>query len=599
MAHSSKIVVADYNINDLDVDLEKDFEHYKFENIMGTISIDSRYLYYEVRTETFDPLKAKIEQDGVKKIKHFHLPKQHVTRVDPYNNKCTTDTTVYNNLVSDIIKHAVIENIYAPYAESFDDVKSLTNAIIKEVSGNVNVYFPNAVYDDGKEVDVFLSRCSENVRIFLPPEWEQKMTKKSLRFVKVMDDKKTNQVKRANSGKANALKLFHGLTSQYFGVTSLYSDTVNATDLFFQDHAYKFLHIRKTVDVLNKIKNKRSQEEEQQQISNSQDTLVGTSSEPNIVIGILDSGLKADHLAFRGRILAYKNFVDGSLPTSSTREDEAMECQHDETYDLTFDRNGHGTFCASIAAGDAFNFRLPDCTPPAREKQWQIGVAPFAKIIYGKVASWNGDTNPRLLTEGIKWLLEFPDGTDEKVDIISLSLGFQTFDEDLRKVILEANLRGKIIVCAASNDGRQQQTNIAFPARFGDVICVGSHSQNGQPSASSPIGREIDFMAPGENIWGASSAYVDGVIPKSGTSVATPFVAGIAAIVIKAAHHIGGEDLRRKVSNTAVMREILRKMASMPGHHDEAMGYGNLNPYRVFRYGEDFFKQIVDEIYCS
>ncbi|CAH1274681.1 Hypp5379 [Branchiostoma lanceolatum] len=587
MAHSSKIVVADYNINDLDADLEKDFEHYTFETIMGTISIDSRYLYHQVRTETFDPLKTKIKQDGVKKIQHFHLPNQHVSRVNPYNNKCTTDRSVYNDLVSDIVKHAVIGNIYAPYAESIENVRSLTNAIIKEAIGNVNIYFPNAVYDDAMEVDTLLSGCSEDVTIFLPHGWKQKMTEKSLRFVRFMDDERTSEVQRANSGDAVSLKLFHGLTSRYFGVTSLYSDTVNATNLFFQDHAYKFLHVRETIDMVNKIKGKRIREQ-----SSLQD-------EPNIVIGILDSGLKTNHKAFGDRILAYKNFVRDSLPANSTREDEAMECQHDEGYDLTFDRNGHGTFCASIAAGDAFNCRLPDGTPPARENQWQIGVAPFAKIIYGKVASWNGDTNPRLLTEGIKWLLEFPDGTDKNVDIISLSLGFQTFDEELRKVILEANCRGKIIVCAASNDGRQQQTNIAFPARFGDVICVGSHSQNGQPSASSPIGREIDFMAPGENIWGASSAYVDGVIPKSGTSVATPFVAGIAAIVIKAAHHIGGEDLRRKVSNTAVMREILRKMASMPGHHDEAMGYGNLDPYRVFRYGEDFFKQIVDEIYCS
>eukprot|EP00058_Branchiostoma_floridae_P021800 XP_002607290.1 hypothetical protein BRAFLDRAFT_88239 [Branchiostoma floridae] len=398
--------------------------------------------------------------------------------------------------------------------------------------------------------------------------WKPILTEKCPRFVKVMEEKMKSQAERAKSGNPVALKLFKGFTSENEDVTSLYSDTITSRNLFFQDHAYKFLHIQETIDVIEKIKEKRSD---------------GRSSDPNIVIGILDSGLKVDHLAFRGRILASKNFVHDNLPASSTDEDEAMECQHDEGYDLTIDRHGHGTFCASIAAGDKFDFRAPDGTPNTRETTWRMGVAPFAKIIYGKVASSDGNTNPKFLTEAIKWLLEFPDDSDRKVDIISLSLGFQIFDAELRKVISEANSKGKIIICAASNDGRQQQTNIAFPARFGDVICVGSHSRNGQPSASSPTGREIDFLAPGEDIWGASSAHEDAVIAMSGTSVATPFVAGIAAIVIKAAHHIGGDPLRKKVSNTTVMREILRKMASMPGHHDEAMGYGNLDPYRVFR----------------
>ncbi|XP_019617457.1 PREDICTED: uncharacterized protein LOC109464823 isoform X2 [Branchiostoma belcheri] len=54
--------------------------------------------------------------------------------------------------------------------------------------------------------------------------------------------------------------------------------------------------------------------------------------------------------------------------------------------------------------------------------------------------------------------------------------------------------------------------------------------------------------------------------------------------------------MRSTVCHTTVMREILRKMASMPGHHDEHMGYGNLDPWRLFKYGPDHFRQVVEEI---
>ncbi|XP_078662361.1 uncharacterized protein LOC144906183 isoform X2 [Branchiostoma floridae x Branchiostoma belcheri] len=54
--------------------------------------------------------------------------------------------------------------------------------------------------------------------------------------------------------------------------------------------------------------------------------------------------------------------------------------------------------------------------------------------------------------------------------------------------------------------------------------------------------------------------------------------------------------MRSAVCHTAVMREVLRKMASMPGHHDEHMGYGNLDPWRLFKYGQFHFRQVVEEI---
>eukprot|EP00058_Branchiostoma_floridae_P021746 XP_002607236.1 hypothetical protein BRAFLDRAFT_104478 [Branchiostoma floridae] len=559
---------------------------------MGTISLDTEYLYRDVPKVNFDPLHVKVKQDGVKRIRHFFLPGEKVTLKDQDTKACTMDTRgkIYTDLVGKIIKHTSVENIYAPYARCASDMKHLTDILIKDARGYVNVYFPNVEYEGGVEMEALFSDLVENVTIFLPPEWDHEIKKhQNYMYMRVMDEELKKRAQRAKSGAAIALKLFRGDSHDVVS-TSLYSDVTTSPNLFFQDHAYKYLHVEETLKIIDEIK---------ESLQGIQDD---RSIEPNIVIGILDSGLCVGHQAFAGSTLGLGNFVPVhgvQGPVSPTAGDEQpMEWEADDENDPD-DRYGHGTLCASIALGRPFKVRPPDDAPflqqTGQEEPWLTGVAPFAKIVAGRVADCEGRTHPGWVANGIRWILSL-DGTDKQVDIISLSLGFNTFHAGLREAIFEANRRGKIIVCAASNDGRQQQTNIAFPARFGDVICVGSHTRLGQPSAFTPTGREIDFMAPGEDVWGASSANVNAAKPFTGTSVATPFVAGIAAIVLKAAHHIGGHELRQKVSNTTVMREILRKMASMPGHHDEAMGYGNLNPYRVFRFGEDFFKKIVDDI---
>ena len=60
-------------------------------------------------------------------------------------------------------------------------------------------------------------------------------------------------------------------------------------------------------------------------------------------------------------------------------------------------------------------------------------------------------------------------------------------------------------------------------------------------------------------------------------------------------HTSGGPSLRQAVSNHSVMREILSQMCTKPGQHDESTGYGRIDPSRVFKHGDDFFKKLVSE----
>ncbi|XP_019617456.1 PREDICTED: uncharacterized protein LOC109464823 isoform X1 [Branchiostoma belcheri] len=273
-----------------------------------------------------------------------------------------------------------------------------------------------------------------------------------------------------------------------------------------------------------------------------------------VTVAILDTGILCCHEEFHGKIAAIKNFVPN------------------EANDLCYDYNGHGTNCAFIV----------------------LQTAPFVRLVICKVISSQGHGQLKWAADAVDWLLKDESGPKNycPVDIISMSFGGSIFDIDLKRAVSEAISQGKVVVAAASNDGRKKLTNIAFPARFGDVICVGSCNDLGQPSSFTPTGREIDFLAHGEDIYIRSLSSM----PRSGTSEATPLVAGITAMAISYAETTGGQTMRSTVCHTTVMREILRKMASMPGHHDEHMGYGNLDPWRLFKYGPDHFRQVVEEI---
>ncbi|XP_078662360.1 uncharacterized protein LOC144906183 isoform X1 [Branchiostoma floridae x Branchiostoma belcheri] len=279
---------------------------------------------------------------------------------------------------------------------------------------------------------------------------------------------------------------------------------------------------------------------------------------PSVTVAVLDTGILLSHEAFLDKIVAMKNFVPN------------------EAGDLYYDANGHGTHCAGIV----------------------LQTAPFVRLVICKVISSQGDGEIEWVADAIDWLLNDESGPKNycPVDIISMSLGGDSFDYNLRRAISAAIVGGKVVVAAASNNGRKNLTNIAFPARFGDVICVGSCNDLGQPSSFTPTGREVDFLAHGDGIQSPSSARFDQYQKMSGTSQATPRVARIAARVISYAEAIGGQEMRSAVCHTAVMREVLRKMASMPGHHDEHMGYGNLDPWRLFKYGQFHFRQVVEEI---
>ena len=163
-------------------------------------------------------------------------------------------------------------------------------------------------------------------------------------------------------------------------------------------------------------------------------------------------------------------------------------------------------------------------------------------------------------------------------------MGSLTFSEDVAAAINFLIQKRTIVVCAASNHGHKFSQPICYPARLGNVLCIGSHGLHGKPSPFSPVGQEIDFLAPGEDVWGPYSTSINPLMnhtikKDSGTSYAAPAVTGLICLILQYIkwYHPNSR------CNHWVMKEILHKISTCPGHHTEDKGYGALNPMVFFR----------------
>lgn len=180
-------------------------------------------------------------------------------------------------------------------------------------------------------------------------------------------------------------------------------------------------------------------------------------------------------------------------------------------YRNAIDGNGHATHCAGILAGRA-------------NGRGVLGVAPAAQVGFCKVLGDDGSGDNLSIVRGIDQAIA------EGVDIISMSLG-GGYDPQIEAACLRAVKAGIFLICAAGNDGEQGNNDtIGWPARLGDTLSVASYNEEGQISVFSSRGDEIDVTFPGEEIL---SCWPGNKYRRlSGTSMATPFCAGVVALML-------------------------------------------------------------------
>lgn len=235
-----------------------------------------------------------------------------------------------------------------------------------------------------------------------------------------------------------------------------------------------------------------------------------------IKVAVLDTGLDLNHPDFVGRTITERSFIPG----------ETVQ-----------DANGHGTHCIGTSCGPL--------NPPAPSSPMRYGVAYNAEIFAGKVLSNQGSGADGGILAGIDWAI------NNGCQIVSMSLGAPTFPGETFSKIYEtiaqrALARGTLIIAAAGNESidfftrrrKVPPSPVGRPANCPSIMAVASLDKQLQISSFSNSsinsdGGGVDIAGPGTDVystWPMPTRYQT----ISGTSMATPHVAGIAALYAEA-----------------------------------------------------------------
>lgn len=225
-----------------------------------------------------------------------------------------------------------------------------------------------------------------------------------------------------------------------------------------------------------------------------------------VIVGITDTGVDRTH-PILSNCFAAKDFTGSPIGAG--------------------DRNQHGTHVTGTVGG----------TDP------RIGVAPGCRTVHAKVLSDGGSGAGTWIAAGMRWAV------DQGAEILSMSLGSSSEDPTITRAMKELAEKGVWIIAAAGNSGANTP-DVDWPGRSPHCISVAALASNLTPASFSSAGAKIDTSGAGVNIWSAKPG--GGYQQMSGTSMATPFVAGMLAL-----YRSGLKRLGRPMPTVYQLRETL------------------------------------------
>jgi len=274
-----------------------------------------------------------------------------------------------------------------------------------------------------------------------------------------------------------------------------------------------------------------------------------------VPVGILDTGIDANHPDLKGKVAAWKDFTAGNSQTP-------------------IDDHGHGTHVGGTVAG-------------GNTSGTSIGVAPGAKLVIGRIFDKSGSTTLAIILAGMQWAAD-PDGNPDTQDfpvLVSNSWGggppSRTADpaQDIEcKAVTAWKKLGILPVFAAGNSG-PRAGSVGLPGACPDALAIGAVDKDDKVASFSSRGPTTwgtgallkpDVSGPGVAI--SSSKPGGGYVSFSGTSMATPHVAGLGALLYQ-------------LAPTATVDQIARVIAAGaqdlgPTGPDADFGIGRVNALR-------------------
>lgn len=249
-------------------------------------------------------------------------------------------------------------------------------------------------------------------------------------------------------------------------------------------------------------------------------------------VAVIDTGVKGTHIDLAGKVCNGVAFLNSTgvaqLGQGAT------------------DPHGHGTHVAGTIAALRGN------------GVGVAGVAPSARIIPVRVLDAQGNGSSSDVARGITWAV------DHGAEVVNLSLG-GGYSSAVQVAVDYAESQGVVVVAAAGNAGPGGPPN--YPAALPEALAVGSHDKNGLVSSFSTRGGYVDLSAPGSGI--LSTSHDGSWVFMSGTSMATPHVAGVVALMLATEPGLTPNEVRTRLQATAVD-------AGSAGH-DDSYGWGRVN----------------------
>jgi thermitase len=259
------------------------------------------------------------------------------------------------------------------------------------------------------------------------------------------------------------------------------------------------------------------------------DTTTGAS---HILIAVVDTGLtRTDPDLPADKVVAGRNIIRSSTNTT--------------------DDNGHGTSATSVA------LMVGNNDAGGAGACWACQVMPV------KVLGSNGSGSASNVAKGIVW------AADNGADIISLSLGGGGLTA-LKNAVDYAVGKGITVLAAAGNDNR---STMQYPAAYPNAIAVGATDQNDNRTSYSNYGSWVDIAAPGTSI---ALNRTGSAVSFSGTSAATPLVAGIVGLMLSQNAGLSPASVRSILQTTADPTTI--PLVAGSGRVDAAEAVGGITP---------------------
>lgn len=279
------------------------------------------------------------------------------------------------------------------------------------------------------------------------------------------------------------------------------------------------------------------------EITYDDSTIASTSGGAGINVAILDTGIATSHPDLKQRLVQCKDFTNFRSPVIDGK------CE---------DKNGHGTHVAGIIAADA-----------GADNLGIYGVAPEAQIFAYKVCGISGSCYADDIAVALRT------AADQGANIVNMSFGSNSSSGLIKSAVEYVASKGVLMVAAAGNDGPFPES-IDYPAAYSEVVAVGAinrslvvtdWSSRGINSKTKPYvveEKDIEFASPGEYI--ESTWNNGGYAILSGTSMASPFVAGLAAKYWQA----------NAIDPLSATRDFLHSLAIdlLPAGDDNGSGFG-------------------------